>query len=114
MRRGATMCSRLIRPALDAGIWVVSDRFSDSTLAYQGYGRGVPLDDLAALHRLALGDFVPDLTMILDLPVEEGLARAGRRSMIADRFERLDHEFHRRLRDGFLADRRGRSRPLRR
>jgi len=94
---------RLIRPALDAGTWVVADRFSDSTVAYQGYGRGLPLDDLAALHRVALGDFGPDLTIILDLPAEAGLARAGRRSMIADRFEQLEHEFHRRLRDGFLA-----------
>ena len=94
---------RLIRPALDAGTWVIADRFSDSTVAYQGYGRGLPLDDLATLHRIALGDFAPDLTIILDLPVQEGLARAGRRSMIADRFEQLDHEFHRRLRDGFLA-----------
>jgi dTMP kinase len=94
---------RLIRPALDAGTWIVADRFSDSTIAYQGYGRGLPLDDLAALHRIALGDFAPDLTIILDLPVEDGLARAGRRSMIADRFEQLEHAFHQRLRDGFLA-----------
>jgi dTMP kinase len=55
------------------------------------------------LHRIALRDFAPDLTIILDLPVKDGLARAGRRSIIADRFEQLDHEFHRRLRDGFLA-----------
>jgi dTMP kinase len=94
---------RLIRPALDAGTWIVADRFSDSTLAYQGYGRGLPLDDLVALHRIALGDFAPDLTIILDLPVEEGLARAGRRSLITDRFEQLEHEFHRRVRGGFLA-----------
>jgi dTMP kinase len=94
---------RFIRPALDAGTWIVADRFSDSTLAYQGYGRGLPRDDLVALHRIALGDFAPDLTIILDLSVEEGLARAGRRSLISDRFEQLEHEFHRRLRDGFLA-----------
>jgi dTMP kinase len=94
---------RLIRPALDAGTWVIADRFSDSTTAYQGYGRGLPLGDLAKLHRITLGDFAPDLTIILDLPVEEGLARAGRRSMTTDRFEQLEHEFHQRLRDGFLA-----------
>jgi dTMP kinase len=93
---------RLIRPALDAGTWIVADRFSDSTLAYQGYARGLPLDDLVGLHRIALGDFVPDLTIILDLPAEEGLARAGRRSLITDRFEQLEHEFHRRVREGFL------------
>jgi dTMP kinase len=105
--------TRLIRPALDRGVWVVCDRFADSTLAYQGYGRGLPLADLRALHRFALGDFAPDLTLILDLPVAEGLARAARRSVglqptgssrgDADRFERLDAVFHERLRQGFRA-----------
>ena len=70
---------RLIRPALERGLWVVSDRFLDSTIAYQGYGRGVALAELMAAHRLAVGDFLPDLTLILDLPVAEGLARAARR-----------------------------------
>ncbi len=93
---------RLIRPALDRGVWVVCDRFADSTLAYQGYGRGLPLADLMALHRFALGDFAPELTLVLDLPVAEGLARAARRSGNADRFERLDAAFHERLRQGFL------------
>ncbi len=93
---------RLIQPALDRGVWVICDRFADSTLAYQGYGRGLPLADLRALHTLALGDFAPDLTLILDLPVAEGLARAARRSGNADRFERLDAAFHERLRQGFL------------
>jgi dTMP kinase len=92
--------TRVIAPALAQGVWVVSDRFADSTLAYQGYGKGVALADLAALHRLALGDFAPDLTVILDLPVEIGLARAAARST-ADRFERLDREFHERLRHGY-------------
>jgi dTMP kinase len=94
--------ARLIRPALSAGTWVVGDRFADSTIAYQGYGRGLALDDLRTLRRIALEDFAPDLTVVLDLPVEEGLTRVGRRSMIADRFERLEHEFHERLREGFL------------
>lgn len=93
--------TRTIRPALDEGRWVVCDRFNDSTLAYQGSGRGLPLDQLEALQRFALGDFGPDLTLILDISVEEGLARAGRRSLITDRFERLHEEFHQRLRDGF-------------
>lgn len=93
--------TRVINPALAQGIWVVSDRFADSTLAYQGYGRGVALADLAALHRFALGDFSPDLTVILDLPVETGLARAAARSAAGDRFERLDRAFHERLRLGF-------------
>jgi dTMP kinase len=92
--------ARLIAPALAQGVWVVSDRFADSTMAYQGYGKGVAFDDLATLHRLALGDFAPDLTVILDLPVETGLARADARSA-ADRFERLDRDFHEKLRQGF-------------
>ena len=95
--------TRLIVPALERGSWVVCDRFADSMLAYQGYGRGLPFADLAALHRFALGDFAPDLTLILDLPVAEGLARAARRVGDADRFERLDAAFHERLRQGFRA-----------
>jgi dTMP kinase len=94
---------KLIEPSLARGLWVVSDRFADSTLAYQGYGRGLPVADLAMLHRFALGDFAPDLTLILDLPVEIGLARAAGRSCGADRFERLDPAFHQKLRDGFRA-----------
>jgi dTMP kinase len=92
--------TRLISPALAQGAWVVCDRFADSTIAYQGYGKGVPLDQLALLHRIALGDFTPDLTVILDVPVEIGLARAASRSP-ADRFERLDKDFHERMRRGF-------------
>ncbi len=95
--------TRLIQPALEAGTWVVCDRFSDSTLAYQGYGRGVPLAQLAMLQRFAIGDFCPDLTLILDLPVDEGFARAALRPRRADRFERLDRDFHERLRKGFHA-----------
>ena len=93
---------RTIEPALAQRVWVVCDRFADSTLAYQGYGRGLPLPELQALHRIALGDFAPDLTLVLDLPVEEGLRRAAGRADAADRFERLDRAFHERLRRGFL------------
>src|SRR5262249_5592254 len=92
--------TRVISPALAQGIWVVSDRFADSTLAYQGYARGLALDELGALHRFALGDLAPDLTVILDVPVDIGLARAAARSP-ADRFERLGRDFHERLRNGF-------------
>jgi dTMP kinase len=92
--------TRVIAPALAQGVWVVSDRFADSTMAYQGYGKGVALEDLTILHRIALGDFFPTLTVILDLPVEIGLARAAARSA-ADRFERLDRAFHEKLRRGF-------------
>ena len=93
--------AKLIEPTLARGVWVVSDRFADSTLAYQGYGRGLAPADLAALHQFALGHFMPDLTIILDLPVAAGLARAAARSSVADRFERLDPSFHERLRYGF-------------
>jgi dTMP kinase len=92
---------RIIEPALARGHWVLCDRFADSTLAYQGYGHGLPLADLLALHRFALGDFTPDLTLILDLPVAEGLARASQRPGYPDRFERLGFAFHERLREGF-------------
>jgi dTMP kinase len=93
--------ARLIAPSLAQGIWVVSDRFADSTLAYQGYGRGLALEDLATLHRFALGSFAPDLTVILDLSAETGLSRAAARGSVGDRFERLDRAFHERLRQGF-------------
>ncbi|NQV83810.1 MAG: dTMP kinase [Rhodospirillales bacterium] len=95
-----------IVPALDAGRWVVSDRFSDSTVAYQGYGHDLGQTDMVRLHSLVLGDFQPDLTIILDIPVAEGLARAGRREANEgageDRYERMGQDFHQRLRDGFL------------
>ncbi|MCW5745016.1 MAG: dTMP kinase [Alphaproteobacteria bacterium] len=92
---------RTVWPALDHGQWVISDRFADSTRAYQGYGHGVDLPLIETLYRVAVGDFRPDLTLILDLPVETGLARAGRRHGNETRFEQLDVAFHRRVRDGF-------------
>jgi dTMP kinase len=89
-------------PALERGTWVICDRFADSTLAYQGYARGLPRETLIALHRMIAGDFKPDLTLILDLPVEIGLSRAVRRGDSATRFERMGTDFHERLRRGFL------------
>ena len=100
-----------IAPALEEGQWVVSDRFSDSTIAYQGYGHDLGQETMARLHELVLGGFQTDRTLILDIPVEAGLARAGKReagkieageSAGEDRYERMDLDFHRRLRDGFL------------
>ena len=91
-----------IRPALAAGSWVVCDRFADSTLAYQGFGLGVDRGLIAVLYERVVEDTAPDLTLILDLPVEEGLRRAGGRSGAETRYERMDAAFHRRLRDGFL------------
>lgn len=93
---------RTILPSLAEGVWVISDRFADSTLAYQGYGRGLPLEELKFLQSITLGDLIPDLTLVLDLPAAEGLARASRRAQAGDRFERLEPAFHERLRRGFL------------
>ena len=97
----------LIQPALNAGKIVISDRFSDSTLAYQGYGHGADHELIMQLDQDFLGGIRPDLTFILDLPATQGLARAGRRlhaqDSTEDRFEQLDISFHERLRQGFLA-----------
>jgi dTMP kinase len=94
---------RTIRPALEAGRWVVCDRFVDSTLAYQGEGQGLGAEPLKALQQLVMGDFAPDLTLILDLAVDDGLARAVARGGDEDRYERMGREFHQRLRQAFLA-----------
>lgn len=91
----------LVRPALDEGVIVVSDRYIDSTTAYQGAGRQMDLELVKRLHAIATGGLLPDLTFLLDLPVEEGLRRAtagGKR----DRIEQEPVEFHERVRQGFL------------
>jgi dTMP kinase len=95
--------TKTVRPALQRGHWVLCDRFADSTMAYQGYGFGLDRETVTAAHRLALGDFGPDLTLILDLPVVEGLARAQARDGDGqNRYERMETAFHERLRQGFL------------
>lgn len=94
---------RTIRPALAAGRWVICDRFADSTTAYQGYGHGVAFDFIDSLFKAVVGDTAPDLTLILDLPVEQGLQRAAARSGHETRYEQMAVEFHSRLRSGFLA-----------
>lgn len=91
-----------VLPALARGAWVISDRFADSTMAYQGYGHGVDRDAIAELYRICVGGLAPDLTLILDLPVETGLKRAAGRGGGEDRYERMDRAFHERLRQGFL------------
>ena len=92
-----------IRPALAAGMWVICDRFADSTRAYQCHGQGVPGEVYRKLADLALEGLAPDLTLILDIPPEAGMARAAARGVAADRYERLDAGFHARVRAGFLA-----------
>jgi dTMP kinase len=89
-------------PALERGAWVVSDRFADSTRAYQGYGHGLDLEALDRLYEVAVDGFRPDLTVILDLPVEAGLARAAARRGTETRYESLPRDFHDRVRKGFL------------
>lgn len=95
----------LIGPALKRGAWVLCDRFADSTRAYQGARGGVDAKTLALLERAATGETRPDLTIVLDLPAEEGMARAASRrdeGERADRFESEDHSFHEELRQAFL------------
>lgn len=97
----AQLVEAVIRPALAAGEVVVCARFADSTLAYQGYGSGLPLDELRAIARIATGGLEPDRTILLDLPPEVGLAR--KTNDARNRFESaFDLAFHRRVRDGFL------------
>ena len=89
-------------PTLQRGAWVISDRFADSTRAYQGYGHGLDLGELARLHDIAIGGFEPDLTFVLDLPINTGLARAAARRGSETRYESLPRDFHERVRKGFL------------
>ncbi len=93
--------AEVIRPSLENGLTVISDRFFDSSLAYQGYGQRLPLDTLKAITNFATGGLIPDLTLLLDLPVEEGLHRRE-----ADgnwnRMDAYDFDFHRRVRRGYL------------
>ncbi|MBF0129261.1 MAG: dTMP kinase [Alphaproteobacteria bacterium] len=94
--------TRMVKPAMREGRWVVCDRFADSTMAYQGYAQGLGREPVEALHRLVVGSFVPDLTLVLDLPVAEGLRRAGLRTSAEDRYERMGEAFHETLRSAFL------------
>jgi dTMP kinase len=94
--------ARVIRPALDRGQWVLCDRFTDATYAYQGGGRGIDTKIIARLEELVQGDFRPDVTLLLDVPVEIGLARASERGKL-DRFEQEKVEFFERVRQAYLS-----------
>lgn len=92
----------VIKPALDSGKWVLCDRFTDATYAYQGGGRGIDMDRIAQLEQWVQGDLRPDMTLILDLPVDVGLERAGKRSA-PDRFELEKKTFFTKVRDSYLS-----------
>jgi dTMP kinase len=94
--------ARTIGPALAAGKWVISDRFSDSTFAYQGVGRGLDRETIRRIDSAVLDDFSPDLTLVLDLDVAVGLARANARAGAENRFEKFGPGFHEKLRQAFL------------
>ncbi len=102
----AQVVSQVIRPALARGEWVICDRFSDSTFAYQGYGRGIDVGLLRNFNDFATEGLVPDLTLLLDVPPEVSRERLAERqaatATTADRMEQAGEMFHRRLRDGFL------------
>jgi dTMP kinase len=101
---------KVILPALEDGMIVISDRFTDSTLAYQGYGHGLALEKIAALSKLSIDDFKPQRTFILDIDPTQGLDRSERRlaseslkiNQSEDKYEGLELTFHERLRKGFL------------
>lgn len=97
----ALLVNNVIQPALAAGTWVLSDRFTDSSRAYQGGGRGIPREQIDRLAEWVHGDLWPDLTVLLDAPVEVGISRAGRRGK-PDRFEAERFEFFARVRETYL------------
>ena len=97
----AQLVAELIRPALERGALVLCDRYADSTVAYQHYGRGIEREAVDAANAVATGGLTPDLTVLLDLPPFEGLRRVGR---VTDYLEREPLDFHRRVRAGYLAE----------
>jgi dTMP kinase len=101
----STHVENLVRPALARGAWVICDRFTDATYAYQGGGRGLDRDQIAFLERLVQGELRPDLTLLLDAPLDVGEARAAARnaqSGSGDRFEQERREFFERVRSAYL------------
>jgi dTMP kinase len=99
----AQLVREKISPYLQKGIYVISDRFHDSSTAYQGYGRGIPIEVVMNVHDLAIGDTVPDLTFFIDIPVGIANERKKKKSKFKlDRIEMADIEFYNRVRSGYL------------
>jgi dTMP kinase len=99
----AQLVREKIRPYLQKGIYVISDRFHDSSTAYQGYGRGIPIEVVMKIHDLAIGDTIPDLTFFIDIPVGIANERKKKKSKVKlDRIELADIEFYNRVRSGYL------------
>jgi dTMP kinase len=96
----AQLVDEVIRPELASGKVVICDRYTDSTVVYQGYGRGLDMEVVREINEIATGGLVPDLTVLLDMPVEGGFARKG--VSVRDRFEQEGISFHQRVRDGYL------------
>jgi len=101
----AQLMDQVVLPALGRGEWVLCDRFIDSTMAYQGFARGMPIDTLDRINDFAINSRKPDLTLLLDLDIENGFQRLEKRYSdgkgSADRFEREARDFHLRVRDGY-------------
>ena len=99
----AQLVREKIRPYLDKGIYVISDRFHDSSTAYQGYGRGISIEVVMKVHELAIGDTIPDLTFFIDIPVGIANERKKKKNKVKlDRIEVADIEFYNRVRSGYL------------
>jgi len=102
----AQLVRHVILPALEKGTWVVSDRFADSTTVYQGYGRGFSIDDMLTINAFAIGEAIPDITLLLDVSVELGFERLALRMVEQgtkkDRIEQEARDFHERVRNGYL------------
>lgn len=102
----AQLVRNVIQPALERGAWVICDRFADSTTAYQGFGRGFPVELMETINQFAIGDTVPDMTILLDVNVSLGMQRCAKRQagqkIKYDRIESEALEFHERVRQGYL------------
>jgi dTMP kinase len=96
----AQLVTEVIKPELEKGVIVIGDRYADSTTAYQGYGRGLDMGAVAAVNKIGTQGLTPDLTILMDIPVEEGLAR--KKDKKSDRFEMENLDFHKRVREGYL------------